>query len=81
MITTVLKTFNNYFVSELIDDAESEYEEQEIEVTDSEAEEEEKIDEKSRKLPRRRDLYTICRDNGNNKVSLPSFSFCLPGLF
>jgi len=46
------------------DDEESEYEEQEMEVTDSEAEaEEEETEENKRKLPRRRDLYTICKDN------------------
>lgn len=45
----------------------SEYEEQEIEVTDSEMEEEndsENVKVKKRKLPRRRDLYIICKDNG-----------------
>lgn len=45
----------------------SEYEEQEIEVTDSEMEEEndnENVTVKKRKLPRRRDLYIICKDNG-----------------
>ena len=45
----------------------SEYEEQEIEVTDSEMEEEndnENVKVKKRKLPKRRDMYIICKDNG-----------------
>ncbi|XP_057294879.1 transcription elongation factor SPT6-like [Hydractinia symbiolongicarpus] len=48
------------------EDEESEYEDKEIEVTDSEAENEpvEEVEERKRRLPKKRDLYTICKDNG-----------------
>lgn len=41
---------------------EQDYELKEIEVTDSEPEQD--PEDKERKLPKRRDLYTICKDNG-----------------
>jgi len=64
-----LYDFYNVYVCSIAEgeeeeDGESEYEEQEIEVTDSEAEEEVEREGNQRKLPRRRDLYTICKDNG-----------------
>ena len=49
------------------DGDETEYEEVEIDVTDSEDELDENVDGdqgSKRKLPKRRDLYTICKDNG-----------------
>ena len=57
-------SLESFFTFWYFADEESEYEEQEIEVTDSEAENEEEPEENKRKLPRRRDLYTICKDNG-----------------
>ncbi|XP_065663621.1 transcription elongation factor SPT6 isoform X2 [Hydra vulgaris] len=54
------------------EDNEEEYEEKEIDVTDSEASENDlavKKENVDRKLPRKRTLYTICKDNGLLKMA------------
>lgn len=50
----------------LLADEGSEYEDVEIDVTDSEVEEEgePEVETMKRKLPKKRDLYNICKDNG-----------------